>query len=316
MSTKRIAVVGAGVIGLTSAIVLAEDGFDVTVYAEQIPGATSLAAGASWGPYLVQPYDRVQTWAAHTLAVLTEHADQPQYGVSMLSGIEASRNAAVLPAWAAALPGVRSCEPGELPAGFTCGWRYTIPVVDMPVYLNALIARLLAAGGSFVQRHLDHLDELAGQFAAVVNASGLGATVLADDATLYPVRGQLVVVTNPGITEFFSEDTGDSADLTHFLPHRDHVVLGGTASAMNADSQIDLDVSAAIMRRCAAIEPRLASATVIEHRVGLRPTRPEIRVEIDRSHRGLVVHNYGHGGAGLSLSWGCAQTVRSMVFEG
>jgi D-amino-acid oxidase len=313
MSVKRVAVVGAGVIGLTSAVVLAEGGYEVVVCAEQIPGATSLAAGASWGPYLVKPYDRVQQWSAHTLAVLTGLAADPRYGVTVLSGVEASRHETTLPDWAATLPDVRECQPDDLPEGFSSGWRYTVPVVDMPVYLAALVGRLRAAGGLIVQQSIGGFDELAGRFDAVINASGLGATALAADDSVYPIRGQLVVVANPGITEFFSEDTGESEELTHFLPHGDKVILGGTALPHVTESHVDSDAGAAIIRRCAAIEPRLADAAVIEQRVGLRPTRPEIRVEVDGGYQVKVVHNYGHGGAGVSLSWGCAQEVADLL---
>ncbi|MCP2323551.1 D-amino-acid oxidase [Hamadaea flava] len=294
-------------------MVLAEAGHEVVVYAEQIPGATSLAAGASWGPYLVKPYDRVQQWSAHTLHVLTDLAADPRYGVTVLAGLEASRDASTLPDWAAVLPDVRECPPGDLPEGFSCGWRYTIPVVDMPVYLAALIGRVQEAGGQMVQQRVGAFDKLARQFDAVVNAAGLGAVALAADDSLFPIRGQLVVVTNPGITEFFSEDTGTSPDLTHFIPHGETVVLGGTALPHIADSQIDASTSAAIIRRCAEIDPRLADAQIVEHRVGFRPTRPEVRVEADSSYQVKVIHNYGHGGAGVSLSWGCAAEVRDLI---
>lgn len=313
MRIRRVAVIGAGVIGLTSAVMLAEGGYEVAVYADQIPGATSLAAGASWGPYLVKPYDRVQHWSTHTLAVLTELAAAPGYGVAVLSGVEASRSETTLPDWAAALPDVRECHPDSLPAGFQSGWRYTIPVVDMPLYLAALIGRLRTAGGVIIQRAIGGFDELAGHCDTVVNASGLGSAQLAADDSVYPIRGQLVVVANPGITEFFSEDTGESAELTHFLPHGDKVILGGTALPRVTDNHVDADAGAAIIARCAAIDPRLARATVIEQRVGFRPTRPEIRVELDHSHTVAVVHNYGHGGAGVSLSWGCAQEVVDLI---
>jgi|SRR5580704_7923258 D-amino-acid oxidase len=75
----------------------------------------------------------------------------------------------------------------------------------------------------------------------------------------------------------------------------------------------DLDLAAAIIARCAAIEPRLRGAAVIGHRVGLRPTRPEIRVEAEQVGGSLLIHNYGHGGAGVTVSWGCAAEVATLA---
>src|SRR5436309_2871906 len=137
-SDVLVLVLGAGVIGLTTAVTLAEAGHRVTVVADEIPGRTSLAAGASWGPYHVEPHDKVST---------------------------------------------------------------------------------------------------------------------------------------PGIDTFFSEDTGLSPDLTHYLPQGDHVVLGGVAVPGDWSREADPAIAASIITRCGEIEPLLRTAEVLEHRIGLRPTR-------------------------------------------
>ncbi len=146
-----------------------------------------------------------------------------------------------------------------------------------------------------------------------MNCAGLGARHLAADGQLRPIRGQLVVVSNPGINEFFSEDTGLSPDLLHYYSHGATVVLGGTAEDNTWTMAPDPATAYAIIGRCAAVEPRLRRARVLGHRVGLRPTRPEIRVEDDYFDGQIVIHNYGHGGAGVSLSWGCASTVGNLI---
>ena len=73
-----------------------------------------------------------------------------------------------------------------------------------------------------------------------------------------------------------------------------------------------------ILRDCAAIEPRLTGARVLAHRVGLRPARPTVRLEAEPAAPGggpPIVHNYGHGGAGVSLSWGCAREAAALAAE-
>lgn len=96
---ERVIVVGAGVSGLTTGVVLAEAGASVRVMAEQAPGAASLAAGAMWGPYLVEPKDKVDLWGQLSLEVFRELAEEPATGVRLTSGIEASRTAEAAPDW-------------------------------------------------------------------------------------------------------------------------------------------------------------------------------------------------------------------------
>ncbi|MFI9210184.1 FAD-dependent oxidoreductase [Streptomyces sp. NPDC053253] len=317
MNTReRVVVLGAGVAGLTTAVVLAEAGESLHVIAEQVPGVTSLAAGAMWGPYLVEPKDKVDQWGQRSLEIFRELAEEPATGVGLTSGIEASRTAEVPPDWATTLPGFRPCEQAELPAGFTAGYRFTVPLIDMPTYLDYLLRRLDAAGGMVERRLLASLADV-GPAPAIVNCTGLGAHELVPDPNLRPIRGQHVVVTNPGLTEFFSEDTGLSPDLLCFYPHGDTVVLGGTAIDGEGDLASDDKAAASILARCAEVEPRLAHARVLEHRIGARPTRATVRVEAERREDGtVVVHNYGHGGAGVTLSWGCAQEAAKLLTAG
>ena len=301
--------------GLTTAVLLAESGWRVNVIGDRIPGATSLAAGAMWGPYLVEPKDQVDEWSQLSLEIFGHLAEDPAAGVRLTSGIEASRTAEAAPDWAATLPGFRPCKLAELPTGFTAGYRFTVPLIDMPVYLAYLQQRLSSAGGTVEQRTLGSLAEV-GPSSVIINCTGLGSRDLVPDPDLRPIRGQHVVVSNPGLTEFFSEDTGSSPDLLCFYPHGDTVVLGGTAIDDEGGLGPDEEAASAILRRCVAVEPRLAGVRVLAHRVGARPTRGRVRVEADRLADGtLVVHNYGHGGAGVTLSWGCAETVLSLLGE-
>lgn len=315
MSATSVVVVGGGVIGLTTAVVLAEAGFDVSVLTKDLPAdTTSAAAGAMWGPYLVEPRDRVQTWAVASLHAFTVLAGQPGTGVRLVPGVEASRTHSAPPEFLVMLDDVRECRRGELPEGFVTGWRYTVPLIDMDAYLPYLCGRLAAAGGSIRQQPLASLGEAGRLAPVVVNATGLGARDLAGDRMLTPIRGQLVITDNPGLTEFFTEDTGWSPDLLHMYPHGGRLVLGGVAQEGRWDLEPDLDTARSIIERCAAIDPRVAGAPVRAHRVGLRPTRPIIRCEADpavTSYR--LLHNYGHGGAGVSLSWGCAGEMRSLL---
>lgn len=310
-----VLVIGAGVSGLTTAICLAEAGLSVLIRAEHPPHrTTSVAAGALWSPHLVEASGRVAGWSRRTLDELTRLAGDAAAGVRIATGVQVWRAPAVVPEWGAALAEFRACEATEIPAGYTTGWRFAAPVVEMPVYLGYLFARFTAAGGRLEAGVVRSLEEVSGEAGVIVNCTGVGARDLAFDPLVSAVRGQVVVVANPGITEFFVGVDEDAGELVYFFPHRDTVVLGGTEEPGNWDLQPDPATGRLIMERCGAIEPRLGSAEVVAHRVGLRPVRPHVRLETQRLAGGaLVCHNYGHGGAGITLSWGCAREVARLI---
>ncbi len=309
-----IVVVGAGVIGLSTAIVLArENKYRVKIVARDQPEhTTSCNAGAIWGPHLVNHGD-VARWALATLQELTSLASERGTGVQLTAGLEAGREMVEPPSWMTKLDGFRPSPHADLPAGFTVGWRYTVPTVDMPRYLRYLTGQLSALGVEIEQRSVGDLAELSGLAPIVVNCTGIGAKTLLDDPELTPVRGDLVKVANPGITEFFAEHTDETDDQTYILPFGDFLLLGGTAAVGTVNRDPDRDIAARIVERCALVEPRLRGAEVLEHRVGIRPSRTEVRLERVNADRTCVIHNYGHGGSGVSLSWGCADEVVELV---
>jgi D-amino-acid oxidase len=298
-------VVGAGVSGLTTAVRLAEAGLRVTIVAAGTDDATtSYAAGATWSPYLVEWTDRVRAWSYATLDMLRELAARDGTGIALRAGIEASPVPVGPPEWHDRLDGFRMLEPDELPDGLAAGWRYVAPVADMPAYLRYLRRRAETAGAAVEIRRIRTLAEVSAP--VVVNCAGVGARELVGDAELEAVRGQIVVAENPGITEFF---VAESDPPVYFFPQGDVVVLGGTAQQGSGDMTPDPEVARSIVARCARVEPRLRDVRIVGHRVGLRPVRPRVRLERDAG----VVHNYGHGGAGVTLSWGCANEVARLV---
>jgi D-amino-acid oxidase len=309
-----VLVIGAGVCGLTTAICLAEAGLDVTIRAARLPpDTTSVAAGAVWGPHLVEQSERVTRWGADTMDTLLELAGQPGTGVHLARGIEAVRTPAAPPAWMTGLPGFRLCEHAELPGGLATGWQFQAPVIGMPVYLGYLLDRFTGGGGQVQVGTVDSLAQAAQAAPVVVNCPGAGAHDLVPDPEVQPVRGQAVVVANPGLTDFLVAPTEDGTEFSYMFPHGDTVVIGGTEQHGNWSLEPDRETSRRILARCAALEPRLAGAEILAERVGLRPVRPTVRLEAERTGGGLLLHNYGHGGAGVTLSWGCAREITARV---
>jgi D-amino-acid oxidase len=313
-----VLVIGAGVSGLTTAVCLAEAGLSVAVAAADPPQrTTSVAAGAVWGPHLVGLDERVARWGQVTMGRLAALAADPAAGVRLAAGVAASASPRDEPFdWVSPADGVRPCRPAELPAGYACGWRLTAPIVSMPVYLGYLQARLERAGGTLRQAEFGSLAEAAGLTTArvLVNCSGAGARELVPDPEVTAVRGQAVVVGNPGLEEFFVGVGEDPGEVSYYFPHGDVVVLGGTEEPGNWSREPDPATTERILRRCAAIEPRLEGAPVTVQRAGLRPVRPGVRLEPESLGGGRrLVHNYGHGGAGVTLSWGCALEVAEIL---
>jgi D-amino-acid oxidase len=325
-------VVGAGVSGLTTAICLAEAGARVVIRTAAPPAeTTSSVAGAIWAPHLVEDSPRVARWGRETLALLREFAADPATGVRIATGVEATRGTPpgaapvarpALPDWQREL-GAVPCPAGNLPAGFATGWRFTAPLVRMPAYLGYLRARFLAASGRVeagVVRSLAGAGVHHGAH-AVVNCTGSGARDLTPDQAVRAFRGQVVVAENPGLTEFFIGLPDDTTELVYLFPHGDIVVLGGSEAADDWNPQPVPAVADRILRDCAVVEPRVSGARVLGHRVGLRPFRPQVRLEAEppgpaRAGHGpgpAVVHNYGHGGAGVTLSWGCATEAAALA---
>lgn len=309
-----VLVVGAGVSGLTTGVCLAEQGFRVRIRTACGPGrSTSAAAGAIWDPFYAE-HPKTPRWSADSYKVFAELDGDA--GVRMTEGTEASRHAAEPPDWSWELPGYRECEPAELPADFTCGWRYTAPVIDMSRYLPYLLERFRRAGGRLEYGRLRSLDEGFATAPVVVNCAGAAARELVPDPCVIPRRGRLVLVRNPGFTDFFVEESRDQTEMTYVLPQGEVLVLGGsavTALPGTADRGTERRVEMGILKRCIEVFPELAKEPILGRRVGIRPARHEVRLDVERRDSGHIVHNYGHAGGGVSLSWGCSADVLELV---
>jgi len=172
-----------------------------------------------------------------------------------------------------------------------------VPLMDTTRYLPYLRARFR---GTIEQREVRSFDELA-DFDVVVNCTGFGARELCHDDELTPGYGVAVIVDRPPIA--YAVVHPDDP-LMYVIPRTDDCVLGGYDSAVPpGDAEVD-----AIVERCRATVPQL-SGTVRGVRRGIRPVRAHVRLE----REGRVIHNYGHGGAGFTLSWGCAAAVLRLV---
>lgn len=308
---NKVFVLGCGVIGLTSGIRLLEAGYEVEIAAASIPpDTTSNVATAYWYPFRVNPPERVLPWAVTTYNEYMELCKIPDIGVGLFNFIQIFDHKVEDPYWKEAVKEFRRAGPKDLLPGYVDGYVALSVRIETPVYMEYLVNRFKKSGGKITK--LDHeiesIDELS-DTGLIINCSGLGAGKIFDDEQVFPIRGQLLKTTNPGLVDCLNEEEGPLA-VSYVVPHPDYCILGGTADDNNWDMRVDPNTNKEILRKCEVLEPRLKGVQILGSRVGLRPGRSEVRLEPETlSTDCKIIHNYGHGGAGFTLSWGCAEEV-------
>lgn len=305
-------VLGAGVSGLSAAVLLLREGHAVRIVAERrTPHTTSDVPAAFFFPYGVAPSPRARRWVRASFLAFSRLADRDGTGVARRGASAVVATAGEARWWLEAM-GRRVPEPGQGAASGGVRVRFPSFVVDVRRYLPWLEACVLRLGGRFDERRVTAFADVDGD--VIVNCTGLGAAELAGDRQLVPARGQIVRVAGVGVDEV-RVDERDPAAPVYVVPRGDDCIVGGTFEPGRRDLSPDPQQRAAILARAARFVPEVAGARVIEDRVGLRPQRPVPRVELEPAPPTgrPVVHDYGHGGAGVTLSWGCALEVRDLV---
>ena len=309
---RRVTVVGSGVIGLSIAHEFATAGDEVTVVADaDIAHSVSTVAAAVWFPYLGEVSPRVTTWLERSLARYREVALDDSAGVDLREGTVVERITSPDRSWMPVVAGSREAE--VLPEGALSGVRATVPVITTGVYGEWLTARCRDLGVRFAVRNVASIDEFAGSADLVVVAAGLrSGALLGDDESVLPVRGQVVRLENPGLTEWWIDDD-NPAGLTYVVPRRDDIVCGGVSEFGATSLEVDPRTELLILERATALVPQLAGLRVVSRGVGLRPSRPTVRLEVVPGHAVPVIACYGHGGSGVTMSWGCAEAVVALA---
>ena len=310
---QRVTVVGAGVIGLTCAVRLAESGVPVDVLARDLPLETaSGSAGGLWLP--ATSNERELGWAAVTLAELraVEAAGAgASAGVRTAPGHLLDGPAGSLPAWAARFADAVQLVPESAPAvGHPAGWRTRLPLAHPRRYLAWLRDRLVAAGGTLTRMALPALPARG----VVVDATGVAARALAADPSVRPVSTHVALLENPGLDAWWWDLTSPFS----VLPHGDRIAVEGAGVEDDWSTTPDRAVGERLADRARELVPQLRGARLTGVRVALRPARPTVRLEAehlptDEDADRVLVHCYGHGDLGLTLSWGCADDVLAEV---
>jgi D-amino-acid oxidase len=180
--------------------------------------------------------------------------------------------------------------------------------MDTTIYLDYLANRFSKANGQITENvRFEKLEEVDPEFDFVINCAGIGARELVGDADLQSHRGQVAIVRS--IKSLPCAVVCDDAPLLYAIPRRNDCVFGGT-NELSDDLAADSATTARIVAECSRAL-KIEKPSVVAERVGLRPFRKSgVRLEHARLGDGrTVIHNYGHGGSGFTLSWGCAKDV-------
>jgi len=312
----QILVLGAGVIGLTTAINLRQEGHNVDIWAKAIsPGTTSDVAAAFWYPYAAFPVEAVSRWAQESFGNFAQLAKTPEAGISPTTVNKFFQSEVDTPKWRDAVRDYEEFVTHDHP-GYRSGFKFATWTIDMTRYMPYLKNTWKELGGRVSFKPLESFDEVPESYSLIINCTGLGARELANDNALIAARGRVVMM-----KPFKNQpreillDAGDET-FAMIVPRANDIVLGGTYEENEEDRANDEKAVEAIIARCSKLCPELAAKKreIIGSACGLRPVRSAVRLQLEKiSKSRTIIHNYGHGGAGVTLAWGCAQDVAKLV---
>lgn len=225
-----VAVIGAGIVGLSTARLVQEAGFPVTVYAKALPpDTTSNVAGGQFHPAGLYRKDSVTPeWRRQYIAALDYSWRRFQimvgddYGIRWLTTYaEGTQEEPLMPTFP---PAARMLRPGEHPFPVGQLWQYDTIYIETGRYLRQMMRDITAAGGHIAVRAFAVPSEITTLPETLVfNCTGFGARELFDDRELRPIRGQLaILLPQPEVRYAFSGEAG------YMFPRPDGVVLGGS----------------------------------------------------------------------------------------
>ena len=305
----NIAVVGAGISGLSTAYKLLGAGHKVTVIAKDFsPNTTSNKAAAFWFPYHIRNDIRGINWCRKSYDFFKEKSIDEDTGISMTDIIKASKQGFDDDdSWTNYMPSssLNLLNQSELPEGYDKGYKASVPLIETQIFLPWLMRELQAKGANIIQKEIIDLNELLHGFDVVVNCSALGARELCNDKMVVAVRGQIVLLEPRYPNHIFI----DNQTPSYIVPRKDATIVGGTYEEEVYEAVTEERSLEDILQKACTILPALKERKVIGSWAGLRPFRSMVRLE----REGNIIHNYGHGGSGFTLSFGCAEEVVSLV---
>uniref|UniRef100_A0A8R1E0L3 DAO domain-containing protein n=1 Tax=Caenorhabditis japonica TaxID=281687 RepID=A0A8R1E0L3_CAEJA len=313
----KIVVLGAGINGISTALAIQNriPESDITIIASHFsPDTTSDVAAGLIEPYLCGDSDeKILKWTKATISRVQEYMATGNSGVGEMSGywLQSVRE---VPKWLELMKSWKELSEKEMETmrkrpEHRHGIFYTTWYLEPTAYIRWCTEIFVKNGGKLRHQHVENVDTLKNDYDVIVNCTGLASRRLFGDLEVRPIRGQIMRVRCSNVKHFLIDD--------HFyaLLNDDCIILGGTKEIDNWDLTVDKSTAKLIFDENCVNIPSLKSGKVLSHHVGLRPSRDTVRLEIDRKTLKIqsIIHNYGHGGSGITLHWGCALEAAELV---
>lgn len=234
---RNCAVIGSGVMGLTTARLAQDRGWNVTIYSKDLPpDTTSNVAGGQWSPTsvydeeIITPAFRLQFDRAMAIAYrYFQNLVGPRYGVRWISNYnlsdESSEEEDFQNRYQAFYPQLRYLRQGDHPFPVDYARHYNTMLIEPAVFLPAVMSDFFGAGGEIGIREFATAEEiLALEEEVIFNCTGLGSHTLFGDDMLMPVKGQLTFLLPQEEVDFNIIGNGG----LYMFPRSDGILLGGT----------------------------------------------------------------------------------------
>ncbi len=305
--SKKIAIIGAGISGLSCAYLLSEKDYNITVFAKAFsPNITSNRAAAFWFPYHIRNDKRGIEWCKKSYAFYEKLSADSSTGISMKTLIKVLRENVIeeKPVWMDFIPG-GACNiipKDQLQPGIAKAYNILVPLIETQIFLPYLQNLLEEKSVLFIEKTINHFNELP-LFDIIINCTGLGSRNLCNDETVVPVRGQVGLIETKTEMPIYL----DNEMPLYIVPRKDAMIVGGTYEDNIFEEATEPTTIERLLNNAYNVFPELKQQKIIGSWAGLRPYRATVRVEREAGTN--IIHNYGHGGSGFTLAFGCAEEV-------
>ena len=353
--SKKVCVVGSGIIGLGAALRFLQYGHSVMVLSDPLHFMpTSPVSAAFWFPYACSlQLEQEISLAEPTHIFLMECMQSTDTGITLRKGKAyfddtVKKSEYVTPWWARLKTHFRQMELNEIPESLRSdhvvgpivgGWEFEVPVIHIPTFLLWMKQAVKTLGGEFREHRVTSFADVDESYELVVNCTGGWATHLTQDPTLTGVQGTVLELEGEPLgSDLLFLEKGKSSKLpTYIVPQGSRTILGGTfkpvtnpgerwmTGSPGANEQwrgTDDDIRG-IIERCQIVAGKSIAdpsrpASQWKSKAGLRPVRLHSppRIELDPSTERRIIHNYGHGGSGVTFFWGSALAVYELANSG